>query len=92
MSIRVGSFLGDDKPALAKRTSLVGLVLTMTIMVLVCSLLSFGRYYWTILFTGDAQVIDESIQALPIQAMFTWLDGIQCIISGVLRGELVKII
>jgi MATE family multidrug resistance protein len=82
----VGNALGAGKKLLAKRIGKLSIKSTFVLEILIGMLmLLFGRYFID-LFTNDPAVKKCCRRAIPFLAVFTLVDGLQGVCSGVLRG------
>ncbi|SPC67320.1 uncharacterized protein UHOD_02957 [Ustilago sp. UG-2017b] len=85
-AVRVGNLLGANRPAEAKISSRVALILSLAMGGLNSALLLIFRRQWGWLFSSDIEVIKLVEHILPLLAFFQVADGICGIAGGVLRG------
>ncbi|KAJ1027032.1 hypothetical protein NDA18_003052 [Ustilago nuda] len=85
-AVRVGNLLGANRPAEAKISSRVALILSLAMGGLNSALFLIFRRQWGWLFSSDIEVIKLVEYILPLLAFFQVADGICGIAGGVLRG------
>lgn len=85
-SIRVGQLMGERKPKEAAVTYRVTLLATTVYFVLNAMVVGALHSAWGHLFTDDADVLTLLSSWLPLLAIYTPFDALQCACSGVLRG------
>ena len=84
--VRVGQCLGDLRPVAAQTAIRAALVITVALFCVNAVFIFSVRSFWGEVFTSDADVIAMVARILPILAVYTVFDGIQCILTGVMRG------
>ena len=84
--VRVGSAMGDLRPTDAQRTLRVALFLGAIVAIANALLLLLCRSWWGEVFTDDLAVVELTGRIVPILATYFVFDGLQCVLSGVLRG------
>jgi MATE family multidrug resistance protein len=82
----VGNSIGADKLRLAKSIGKLSVKSIFVIEIIIGSILLVGGRTFVNLFTNDAGVKRVGGKAIPFLAVFTMVDGIQGVSSGVLRG------
>ena len=85
-SIRVGWFLGENRPDCAITSCSAGMTLvTITSTIISAILIIFYRKI-PHLFTDDAEILHLTSNLLLILALYTFLDGFSCVARGCIRG------
>lgn len=84
--VRVGQCLGDLRPVAAQTAIRAALVITVALFCINAVFIISVRSFWGEVFTSDADVIAMVARILPILAVYTVFDGIQCVLTGVMRG------
>ncbi|KAL8251678.1 hypothetical protein R6Q59_035371 [Mikania micrantha] len=86
VSTRVSNELGAGHPRSARLSVMVVLVIIIIVGVLVGSVLIWVRNIWGYAFSNDVEVVEYLATMMPILAVSNFLDGFQCVLSGVVRG------
>ncbi|XP_051114959.1 protein DETOXIFICATION 16 isoform X2 [Andrographis paniculata] len=86
VSTRVSNEVGAGHPRAAELA--VGVVLVMAISegLLVGLLLCLIRNIWGYAYSNEKQVVDYVAAMMPILAISNFMDGLQCVLSGIIRG------
>lgn len=83
----VGNTIGAGNAGLATQFGRLAIALIIAVEgLLMCPLLYFLGTPFVLLFTQDSEVIRLSIATVPYMAAFAFLDGVQGVASGILRG------
>ncbi|XVE58821.1 hypothetical protein DITRI_Ditri04bG0199800 [Diplodiscus trichospermus] len=85
-SIRVSNELGAEYPKAAHLAVRVALVLAVSQGVLVGLVLILMRNLWGYAYSNDVDVIRYVAAMIPIIATSNFIDGVQCVLSGIARG------
>jgi MATE family multidrug resistance protein len=85
-SVRVGYAVGQRDPIAMRRAGWVGITLGLGLMSLSASLLAFQPLWLASFFTHDRSLLQAAIPFLWMAALFQWVDGIQVVVTGALRG------
>ncbi|MFQ6667703.1 hypothetical protein Gotur_033623, partial [Gossypium turneri] len=85
-SIRVSNELGAEDPKEARLAARVALVLGVSEGILVGLALVLMRNVLGYAFSNDASVIRYVSTMVPILAASNIIDGVQCVLSGIVRG------
>lgn len=85
-STRVGNLIGEGRPAAARRSATLALMLGAGVMVASAVLFVVLRHELPRLYTDDAAVVMVAAGILPIAAAFQLFDGTQAVGGAVLRG------
>lgn len=85
-SVRIGQALGDLRPSSAQRTSLVSVGIGLVYVVLNAVFIFSVRGVWGSVYSDDSDVINIVGALLPILALYSAFDGLQCVVGGTLRG------
>ncbi len=83
---RIGNLIGADRRRRARRAAWVAIGMGAGVMTLSAGIFAGFRHQLPALFSSDLAVIALGASVLPIAAAFQWVDGIQCVGAGVLRG------
>jgi MATE family multidrug resistance protein len=84
--VRIGQALGDMRPDAGKRTSRIALGIGAAYAALNAVFIISVRGVWGRVYSDDADVIASVGDYLPILALYSAFDGLQCVIGGTLRG------
>ena len=84
-STRVSNELGAGRPKIARLAVCVVLVVAITEGLLVGSVLILIRNIWGYAFSDETQVVEYVAGMMPILAISNFLDGLQCVLSGISR-------
>jgi MATE family multidrug resistance protein len=82
----VGNAIGADKISLAKSIGKLSIKSIFVLEVVVGVIMLIGGRYFVDMFTDDPGVKRIGARAIPFLSVFTMVDGIQGVSSGVLRG------
>lgn len=86
MTIRVGHSLGENQAELAKRISIIGIIMGCLIA-LCCALATVaGRYWIGGLYTDNAEVLELAASLLLLASFYQISDSAQVIAAAALRG------
>ncbi|KAJ6795658.1 protein DETOXIFICATION 16-like [Iris pallida] len=85
-STRVSNELGAGRPQAARLAVRVVLALAVTEALVVGTTMVLVRRIWGYAFSNEEEVVKYVEIMLPILALSNFLDGIQCVLSGVARG------
>lgn len=85
-STRVSNELGAGRPQAARLAVRVVLALAVAEALVVGTTMVLVRGLWGYAYSNEAEVVKYVGLMLPILALSNFLDGIQCVLSGVARG------
>lgn len=85
-SIRVGQWLGDGKPADAKRSSVVSFLSAALVQMALIILLLPSNEWLGKIFSSNDEVADLVSKLIPISCVFMMGDAGQATVGGVMRG------
>lgn len=85
-STRVSNELGAGRPQAARLAVRVVLALAVTEALVVGTTMVLVRGLWGYAYSNETEVVTYVGLMLPILALSNFLDGIQCVLSGVARG------
>ncbi|XP_010537481.1 PREDICTED: protein DETOXIFICATION 16 isoform X4 [Tarenaya hassleriana] len=85
-STRVSNELGAGNPEMAKQAVHVAITIFISEGIIVSSVLLLIRNVWGYAYSDETQVVVYVAKLMPFLALSTFLDGFQCILSGVARG------
>ncbi|GAB2277970.1 Protein DETOXIFICATION 19 [Dionaea muscipula] len=85
-STRVSNELGAGNPEQAKHAMGVTIKLSLLLAFLVVVALGFGHKAWASFFSNSPNIISEFSSMTPLLAISIFLDSIQGVLSGVMRG------
>ncbi|KAL1365938.1 hypothetical protein HN51_013878 [Arachis hypogaea] len=86
ISTRVSNELGAGNPWAARLAVRVVLVMAIIEGTLVATVMIVIRNLWGYVYSNDVQVVRHVALMLPILAASIFLDGLQCVLSGIVRG------
>ncbi|KAI7750496.1 hypothetical protein M8C21_032717 [Ambrosia artemisiifolia] len=86
VSTRVSNELGAGHPRTARLSVIVVLVVAIIIGLLVGSVLILIRNIWGYAYSNEVEVVKYVATMMPILAVSNFMDGLQCVLSGSLRG------
>ncbi|ONH89483.1 hypothetical protein PRUPE_I005400 [Prunus persica] len=86
-STRVSNELGAGKPRLARLAVCVTLSMVVTEGIVVVAVMILGRKVWGYCYTTDKEVVEYVGEILLWVAISQFFDGIQSVLSGVIRGS-----
>jgi multidrug resistance protein, MATE family len=78
-SYLVGSSLGQNEPLVARRYAQASCYLTATVLAVVSTAFYISKDFWT-------EDDDQRIRAFPYVCAFMWIDGLQTVLEGIIRG------
>jgi MATE family multidrug resistance protein len=82
----VGNAVGAKKIPLARRIGRLGLKVALAAQMAIGLVILLAGRFFVLLFTTDAAVIRSCDRAMALLSVFTIVDGLQCVSSGILRG------
>ncbi|KAI5568812.1 hypothetical protein POPTR_012G051900v4 [Populus trichocarpa] len=85
-STRVSNELGAQHPYRARLAVCVVITIAVAEGILVGIVLILIRNVWGYAYSNDIEVVDYVAVMLPVVATSNFLDGLQCVLSGVARG------
>ncbi|GKV43328.1 hypothetical protein SLEP1_g50632 [Rubroshorea leprosula] len=86
VSTRVSNELGAGHPDAARLAVCVVLVIGITEGILVGLVLILIRNIWGYAYSNEIKVVEYVAVMMPILAASNFLDGLQCVLSGTVRG------
>ncbi|GLJ11086.1 hypothetical protein SUGI_0142580 [Cryptomeria japonica] len=86
VSTRVSNELGAGRSHAARLAVYVVFFIAITEAVMIVCLLFSIRNVWGYAYSNEKEVIDYVASMIPLLAASSFLDGIQCILSGIARG------
>lgn len=86
--MRVGNALGQQRFYKAKKVARCGMFLAVCLTACNGLVAVLIRNIWGSVFSSDEIVQQFVADTLPFFGVFAFLDGYQCVSSGVLRGNL----
>ncbi|KAJ0755149.1 putative multi antimicrobial extrusion protein [Helianthus annuus] len=86
VSTRVSNELGAGKHESAKIAVWVALSLVITEVLVIGLVLVAARRVWANLYTNEAEVVSYVSLVMPVLAISNVMDGVQGVLSGVVRG------
>ncbi|GLT60380.1 hypothetical protein SLA2020_331480 [Shorea laevis] len=86
VSTRVSNELGAGHPDAARLAVCVVLVIGITEGILVGLVLILIRNIWGYAYSNEIEVVEYVAVMMPILAASNFLDGLQCVLSGTVRG------
>jgi MATE family multidrug resistance protein len=84
--IRVGQFMGERKPEMAKVAYFCSMVLGGLVVTLLAIFVFTTRNVWPMVFTNDVQVIQLVSSYISVLCLYSVFDGGQCIACGIVKG------
>ncbi|KAG1366703.1 Protein DETOXIFICATION 48 [Cocos nucifera] len=87
VSTRVGNELGADRPAKARRATIVSLACAVVVGLMAMAFTTSMRHRWGRLFTNDEEILELTAVALPISGLCELGNCPQTTGCGVLRGS-----
>ncbi|XP_010939303.1 protein DETOXIFICATION 48-like [Elaeis guineensis] len=87
VSTRVGNELGADRPANARKATIVSLACAVVVGLMAMAFTTSMRHRWGRLFTSDAEILELTAVALPISGLCELGNCPQTTGCGVLRGS-----
>ncbi|KAI3961265.1 hypothetical protein MKX01_006979 [Papaver californicum] len=86
ISTRVSNELGASNPQAARLAVQVVLCIIITQGILIGSIMILIRRLWGYAYSSDEEVVNYVAIMLPINALSSLLEAIQCVLSGTIRG------
>ncbi|XP_042000523.1 protein DETOXIFICATION 16-like [Salvia splendens] len=86
VSTRISNELGAEHPQAARLALHVVLVIALTEGVVVWLVLVLIRNVWGYAYSNEAEVVTYVATMMPILATSNLIDGLQCVLSGAVRG------
>ncbi|KAI3712600.1 hypothetical protein L1987_71160 [Smallanthus sonchifolius] len=86
VSTRVSNELGAGHPRTARLSVIVVLVVVLIVGILVGLVLILIRNIWGYAYSNEVEVVEYVAAMMPILAISNFLDGLQCVLSGSVRG------
>ncbi|KAI3885370.1 hypothetical protein MKW92_006949 [Papaver armeniacum] len=86
ISTRVSNELGAGNSQAARLAVQVVLIMTITEAMVIGSIMILVRRLWGYAYSNDEEVVSYVATMVPIIAFSTFLDAIQCVLSGTARG------
>ncbi|KAK9278060.1 hypothetical protein L1049_027618 [Liquidambar formosana] len=86
VSTRVSNELGAGNPQAARLAVCVVLVMAIVVGSLVGVVLILIRNIWGYAYSNETEVVTYIATMMPILAASNFLDGLQCVLSGIARG------
>ncbi|KAI3852858.1 hypothetical protein MKW92_049200 [Papaver armeniacum] len=86
ISTRVSNELGASNPQAARLAVQVVLCIIITQGTLIGSIMILIRHLWGYAYSSDKEVVNYVAIMLPINAVSSLLEAIQCVLSGTIRG------
>ncbi|XP_038879449.1 protein DETOXIFICATION 16-like [Benincasa hispida] len=85
-STRVSNELGAGRPAAAKLAGCVVVTMATIEGLLLATILILIRNVWGYAYSSETEVVEYLATMLPIVSISSFLDGLQCVLSGIARG------
>ncbi|KAL0490450.1 hypothetical protein AKO1_009544, partial [Acrasis kona] len=85
-SVRVGQRLGGDDPSGARFVCYLGISSSVIVTVINGAIMIALRSLVTYIFIDDDFVKEEAEKIIPVAAVYVITDGMQAVMSGILRG------
>ncbi|KAL6013241.1 hypothetical protein ACLOJK_003733 [Asimina triloba] len=86
LSTGVSNVLGAGQTKAARLAACVAFLITITEGVIVGSTSILVRNIWGYLYSNEEEVVKYVARMLPVLANSNFLDGVQCLLSGIARG------
>ncbi|GAA0186784.1 transporter [Lithospermum erythrorhizon] len=86
VSTRVSNELGAGRPQIARLAVCVVLVMAITEGLLVGVVLLLIRNVWGRAYSNETEIIKYVATMMPLLATSNFMDGLQCVLSGTVRG------
>lgn len=86
VSTRVSNELGAGHPRTARLSVIVVLVAAIIVGILVGSIFILIRNIWGYAYSNEVEVVQYVATMMPILAASNFMDGLQCVLSGSVRG------
>ncbi|XP_022134851.1 protein DETOXIFICATION 16-like isoform X2 [Momordica charantia] len=85
-STRVSNELGAGRPTTAKLAACLVMTIAVIEGLLLGTVLILVRNVWGYAYSNEQEVVRYVADMLPIIALSSFLDGLQCVLSGIARG------
>ncbi|XP_023005095.1 protein DETOXIFICATION 16-like isoform X2 [Cucurbita maxima] len=85
-STRVSNELGAGRPAGAKLAACLVMTIAVIEGLLLGTVLILIRNVWGYAYSNEQEVVKYVADIVPIIAVSTFFDGLQCVLSGIVRG------
>ncbi|KAL9656575.1 hypothetical protein ABK040_012158 [Willaertia magna] len=85
-TVRVGQEIGEGDAEAAKKTALSSTVISSIILIMSGTILAITMNLVTRVYTNDENVVLATTTVLPLCIIFQFVDGLQAIFGGILRG------
>ncbi|KAE8652469.1 hypothetical protein Csa_014070 [Cucumis sativus] len=85
-STRVSNELGAGRPAAAKLAGYVVMTIAVIEGLLLATVLILVRNVWGYAYSNEQEVVEYVANVVPLIAVSSFLDGLQCVLSGIARG------
>ncbi|KAG6587669.1 Protein DETOXIFICATION 16, partial [Cucurbita argyrosperma subsp. sororia] len=86
-STRVSNELGAGRPAGAKLAACLVMTIAVIEGLLLGTVLILIRNVWGYAYSNEQEVVKYVADIIPIIAVSTFFDGLQCVLSGIVRGS-----
>ncbi|TYK28475.1 protein DETOXIFICATION 16-like isoform X1 [Cucumis melo var. makuwa] len=86
VSTRVSNELGAGRPAAAKLAGCVVMTIAVIEGLLLATILILIRNVWGYAYSNEQEVVEYVANVVPLIAVSSFLDGLQCVLSGIARG------
>ncbi|WOT06792.1 MATE family efflux transporter [Shewanella youngdeokensis] len=86
VSIRVGYYLGQDKPEISKMVTRLGLIISFSLAVITAMITVLFRHEIALLYNDNPDVIALASSLMFFAAIYQLSDAIQVVTAGALRG------
>lgn len=91
-AVRVGNFLGANKPENARRSSVVSLLINVSMSCLIATSLYLARHQVPVVFTTDRAIRKTTTDTVWIFALFQILDSMNASFRGIMQGAGVQLV
>ncbi|PIA19784.1 MATE efflux family protein [Coemansia reversa NRRL 1564] len=85
-SPRIGNLIGAGKPRQARIARDMSIFIVVAIGTLGMLFLTFYGQWWISVYTNDSEVVDETLKLMPVFCTFIISDGLNAVLSSILRG------
>lgn len=86
VSIRVGYYLGQDKPEISAMITRLGLIISFSLAVFTAIITVLFRQEIALLYNDDPEVITLAVSLMLFAAIYQLSDAVQVVTAGALRG------
>ncbi|XP_020530313.1 protein DETOXIFICATION 16 isoform X1 [Amborella trichopoda] len=86
ISTRISNELGARQPQAARLAARIATCMAFSNSVVTSSMTIIVRGLWGYLYTNDQQIIKHVAKIMPLIAISIFMEGIQCVLSGIARG------